>query len=110
MFRNIDMRGKNLVEAGVLKTSDLDGWLRASKSPKWRIVGCGLPAYCCLHTLLESAKANSSVRLSPFLDSLKPLWTFAEHMNAQFGSGGCIRRLRSCGILISESGVCIGIG
>jgi hypothetical protein len=60
MFRNIDMRGKNLVEAGVLKTSDLDGWLRASKSPKWRIVGCGLPAYCCLHTLLESAKANSS--------------------------------------------------
>lgn len=52
----------------------------------------------------------SSVRLSPFLDSLKPLWTFAEHMNAQFGSGGCIRRLRSCGILISESGVYIGIG
>lgn len=53
----------------------------------------------------------SSVRFSPFLDSLKiPLWTFAEHMNVQFSSGGCIRRLRSCGILISESGVYIGIG
>lgn len=44
----------------MLKTSDLDGWLRGVKSPKWKIVACGLPAYCTLHTLLESAKANSA--------------------------------------------------
>ncbi|KAG0594583.1 hypothetical protein M758_UG090400 [Ceratodon purpureus] len=60
MFRNINLRGKYLVEAGVLKTSELDGWLRGGKSPKWKIVACGLPAYCTLHTLFESAKANSA--------------------------------------------------
>ncbi|KAG0572069.1 hypothetical protein KC19_VG065400 [Ceratodon purpureus] len=60
MFRNINLRGKYLVEAGVLKTSELDGWLRGGKSPKWKIVACGLPAYCTLHTLLESAKAKSA--------------------------------------------------
>ncbi|XP_024379396.1 uncharacterized membrane protein At3g27390 [Physcomitrium patens] len=59
-FRNINLRGKYLVEAGVLNTADLDGWLRGGKSPKWKIVACGLPAYCTLHTLLESAKSNSA--------------------------------------------------
>lgn len=58
MFRNINLRGRYLVEAGVLNTADLDGWLRGGKSPKWKVVACGLPAYCTLHTLLESAKAN----------------------------------------------------
>jgi hypothetical protein len=71
MFRNINLRGKDLVEAGVLKTSDLDGWLRGVKSPKCKIVACGLPAYCTLHTLLESAKANSAgLLLSKYLRML----------------------------------------
>lgn len=60
MFRNINLRGKHLVEVGVLKTSDLDGWLSRGKNPKWKIVAVGLPAYCTLHTLLESARANSA--------------------------------------------------
>jgi hypothetical protein len=71
MFRNINLRGKDLVEAGVLKTSDLDGLLRGVKSPKCKIVACGLPAYCTLHTLLESAKANSAgLLLSKYLRML----------------------------------------
>jgi len=60
MFRNINVRGKYLVEVGVLKASDLHGWLSRGKNPKWKIVACGLPAYCTLHTLLESARANSA--------------------------------------------------
>lgn len=44
----------------MLKTSDLDGWLSRGKNPKWKIVAVGLPAYCTLHTLLESARANSA--------------------------------------------------
>lgn len=56
------------MEAGVLNTADLDGWLRGGKSPKWKIVACGLPAYCTLHTLLESAKSNSAgILLSKWL-------------------------------------------
>lgn len=56
------------MEAGVLNTADLDGWLRGGKSPKWKVVACGLPAYCTLHTLLESAKANcAGILLSKWL-------------------------------------------
>lgn len=48
------------MDAGVLKATDLDGWLSRGKNPKWKIVAVGLPAFCTLHTLLESARANSS--------------------------------------------------
>lgn len=89
MFINIDMRGKDLVAAGVMTTTDLDGWLHSSKSPNSKIVAVGLPAYCTLHTLLDSARANSTGLL---LSTLFPIYLFSQYVVASiFVACGTIR-------------------
>ncbi|XP_052204159.1 uncharacterized membrane protein At3g27390 [Diospyros lotus] len=59
IMRSCEMRGKELLDANVIKTADLYDWLRAKNSnDAGGIVGVGLPCYSFLQTLLASIKAR----------------------------------------------------
>ncbi|KAJ7565735.1 hypothetical protein O6H91_02G072700 [Diphasiastrum complanatum] len=59
MFKTLDIYGKALIEAGVIKATDLEDVFSRVHSDKSRLVGLGLPAYALLHNLLHSSKYNS---------------------------------------------------
>lgn len=58
-FQSMETQGKNLLSAGVLKQSDVDGALKGNKTTG-KIVIAGLPAYCNLLALVRSAKSNTT--------------------------------------------------
>lgn len=59
MFKKLEREGKKLVDAGVLKTSDFEAYMKSRGTvPDGKIVEIGLPAYCNFDTLLASAKSK----------------------------------------------------
>lgn len=80
MFKNMEIQGRLLVDTGAIKTSDLESYIKASRSPKSKMVAVGIPAYCALKTLLVAAKAGSAgLLLSKFIhfhSYLDPIKTY----------------------------------
>lgn len=65
-FATIDRDGKSLIDAGVLKHSDIDAAMKGDRI-KGKIMFDCLPAYSLLHNLLRSAKSNTpGILLSKF--------------------------------------------
>lgn len=62
-MKSYEMKGKQLVDLGIIKPGDLDEWLRAKNSGNnneaVNMVGIGIPCASLLHTLLHSIKAGS---------------------------------------------------
>lgn len=54
------MKGKELLDVGVINPTDLYEWLRGKNGNEASIISVGLPCYALLQTLLCSIKANSS--------------------------------------------------
>jgi len=59
MMRSCEMRGKELLDAGVITPADLYEWVRAKNSDEAAVISVGLPCYSLLQALLHSIKANS---------------------------------------------------
>ncbi|KAF5463807.1 hypothetical protein F2P56_013939 [Juglans regia] len=59
MMRYCEMRGKDLLDAGVITPADLYEWTKAKNSDESAIISVGLPCYSFLQALLCSIKANS---------------------------------------------------
>ncbi|OWM85409.1 hypothetical protein CDL15_Pgr019033 [Punica granatum] len=63
MMRSYEMKGKQLVDANVIKPRDLCQWLRGknyeNNNEVVNAVGIGLPCSSLLHTLLHSIKTGS---------------------------------------------------
>ncbi len=59
MMKHCEMRGKELLDAGVITTADFYEWLQAKNSDEAAMISVGLPCYSFLQTLLNSIKANS---------------------------------------------------
>ncbi|XP_051140895.1 uncharacterized membrane protein At3g27390 [Andrographis paniculata] len=59
-MKSSEVRGKDLLDAGVLVTSDLCDWLKAKRSSDAYIMDIGLVCYSFMHTLLDSIKAGSN--------------------------------------------------
>ncbi|XP_048334485.1 uncharacterized membrane protein At3g27390 [Ziziphus jujuba] len=59
MIKSCEMRGKQLLDANVITSTDLNEWLKAKNSNEAAIISVGLPCYSLLQTLLHSIKANS---------------------------------------------------
>lgn len=53
------MKGKELLDAGVIVPGDLCEWMKAKNSDGAAIIGVGLPCYSFLQSILYSIKANS---------------------------------------------------
>lgn len=58
-MRSCELRGKELLDANVITSIDLNEWLKAKNSNEAGIISVGLPCYSLLQTLLYSIKANS---------------------------------------------------
>jgi hypothetical protein len=58
-MKHCEMRGKELLDAGVITTADFYEWLQAKNSDEAAMISVGLPCYSFLQTLLYSIKANS---------------------------------------------------
>ncbi|KAL3525700.1 hypothetical protein ACH5RR_014072 [Cinchona calisaya] len=69
MMRSCEIRGKELLDTGVLTPSDLYDWLKAKNANEAPIVDIGLPCYSFLQTILYSIKAGSDGLL--LLDDLE---------------------------------------
>ncbi|XP_010275588.1 PREDICTED: uncharacterized membrane protein At3g27390-like isoform X2 [Nelumbo nucifera] len=59
MMKSCELRGKELIDANIITTADLNEWSKAKCSSEATIVGVGLPSYSFLHSLLYSIKAGS---------------------------------------------------
>ncbi|KAG6666265.1 uncharacterized membrane protein At3g27390 isoform X2 [Carya illinoinensis] len=59
MMRYCEMRGKDLLDTGVITPADLYEWMKAKNTDESAIIGVGLPCYSFLQALLCSIKANS---------------------------------------------------
>lgn len=59
MMRSCEMKGKELLDAGVIVPADLCKWMKAKNSDGAAIIGVGLPCYSFLQSILYSIKANS---------------------------------------------------
>lgn len=53
------MKGKELLDAGVITPADLYEWVKAKNSDEAAVISVGLPCYSLLQALLHSIKANS---------------------------------------------------
>ncbi|KAH8950843.1 hypothetical protein BDL97_10G106500 [Sphagnum fallax] len=60
VFTNLDSGGKVLIDAGVLRPSDLEKFIKNSRNPNIKWVAVGVPAYCTLQGLLASAKSGTA--------------------------------------------------
>ncbi|XP_057768952.1 uncharacterized membrane protein At3g27390 [Salvia miltiorrhiza] len=60
IMKECEVRGKELVDAGMITPSDLSDWLKAKHSNDGPVVGIGLPCFSLLHTLLDSIKSGSN--------------------------------------------------
>ncbi|KAF8406335.1 hypothetical protein HHK36_008422 [Tetracentron sinense] len=60
MMKSCVMRGRELVDANVIKPADLNEWCKAKSNNEATIICVGLPSYSFLQTLLYSIKAQSS--------------------------------------------------
>lgn len=58
-FQAMEVEGKTLINAGVLKQADIDAALKGNKSA-FKIMTVGLPAYSNLRLLVRSAKSNTT--------------------------------------------------
>ncbi|KAG1342234.1 putative membrane protein [Cocos nucifera] len=58
LMKSCEMRGKELIDANIMTSVDLNEWLR-TKGGNQETVGLGLPSYAFLHSLLYSIKAGS---------------------------------------------------
>ncbi|XP_008805808.2 uncharacterized membrane protein At3g27390 [Phoenix dactylifera] len=58
LMKCCEMRGKELVDANIITSVDLNEWLR-TKGSNQETIGLGLPSYAFLHSLLYSIKAGS---------------------------------------------------
>ncbi|KAG0471574.1 hypothetical protein HPP92_016120 [Vanilla planifolia] len=56
-MKNIEMRGKEIIDANIITELELIEWLRTKES-KPDIVGLGLPSYSLLHSVLRSIEAG----------------------------------------------------
>ncbi|KAJ7952869.1 Steroid nuclear receptor ligand-binding [Quillaja saponaria] len=59
LMRSVETRGKELLDADVLTTSDLYEWSKGKNSNAVSIISVGLPCYSLLQTILHSIKSNS---------------------------------------------------
>lgn len=60
MFKKLEREGKKLVDAGVLKSTDFEAYMKSKGTvPDGKIVEIGLPTYCNFDSLLYSAKSKS---------------------------------------------------
>ena len=57
-FAIMEVRGKSLINAGVLKQSDIDAGIKGNKA-EGRVLLVGLSAYSHVIDLIHSAKSNS---------------------------------------------------
>ncbi|KAL5992762.1 hypothetical protein ACLOJK_013681 [Asimina triloba] len=60
MMKSCEIKGKELVDANVLRAGDLIEWSKLKSSCQEDIIGLGLPSYSLLHCLVSSIKAGSS--------------------------------------------------
>ncbi|XP_042496003.1 uncharacterized membrane protein At3g27390 isoform X2 [Macadamia integrifolia] len=68
MMKSCEIKGKELLDANIITTADLDQWLKTKDSDEAAIVGIGLPSYSFLHFLLYSIKSGAGGLL---LDSVE---------------------------------------
>ncbi|XP_022853975.1 uncharacterized membrane protein At3g27390-like isoform X1 [Olea europaea var. sylvestris] len=68
-MRLCEQRGKELLDANVITTADLNDWLKAKKTNDASIVAVGLPCFSFLQTMLHSIKSGSNGLL--LLDDLE---------------------------------------
>lgn len=59
IMRSCESRGKELIDAKIIKISHLDEWLR-TKGSNQETVNLGIPSYALLQKLLFSIKAGST--------------------------------------------------
>lgn len=59
IMRSCEMRGKELLDANVITTADLQNWLKSKNSNEVDIIGVGLPCYAFFQNLVYSIKAGS---------------------------------------------------
>ncbi|CAI9110158.1 OLC1v1010137C1 [Oldenlandia corymbosa var. corymbosa] len=59
MMRACEVRGKQLLDADVITTADLYGWLKAKNGSENPIIDFGLPCYAFLQTIIHSINAGS---------------------------------------------------
>lgn len=59
IFASMERNGKDLLSAGVLKQSDVEGAVKGNKATG-KIMVEGLPAYCNVNGLIRSAKSSTS--------------------------------------------------
>ncbi|KAH7566563.1 hypothetical protein JRO89_XS08G0189900 [Xanthoceras sorbifolium] len=59
MMKSCETRGRELLDADLITSSDLHEWLKAKNVNEAAIVSVGLPCYSLLHTILYSIKAES---------------------------------------------------
>ncbi|GFQ05085.1 uncharacterized membrane protein at3g27390 [Phtheirospermum japonicum] len=60
MMKACEVRGKELLGAGVITHADLSDWLKSKHSNDVTVIDTGLPCYSFLHTLLDSIRAGSN--------------------------------------------------
>ncbi|XP_043712191.1 uncharacterized membrane protein At3g27390 [Telopea speciosissima] len=56
MMKSSEIKGRELLDANVITTADLDQWLKTKYKDEAPIIGSGLPSYSFLHFLLRSIK------------------------------------------------------
>lgn len=59
-MKECEVRGKELLDAGVITPADLSDWLKAKYANDGVIVGGGLPCFSLFHSLLHSIKSGSN--------------------------------------------------
>lgn len=68
-MRQCETRGRELLDADLITSSDLYEWLKAKNVNEATIISVGLPCYALFHTILYSIKAESGGLL--LLDNLE---------------------------------------
>ena len=59
MMKSCEARGKELLDADLITSSDLHEWLKAKNVNEAAIISVGLPCYSLLHTIMYSIEAES---------------------------------------------------
>ncbi|KAM7263894.1 hypothetical protein ACFE04_001577 [Oxalis oulophora] len=57
MLKSCEIKGKELLDAGIITPTDIDNWLK--NSDETTIISCGLPCYSLLHMIFHSIKAGT---------------------------------------------------
>lgn len=59
MIKQCESKGRELLDAELITSSDLHEWLKAKNVNEASVISVGMPSYSLFHTILRSIKADS---------------------------------------------------